>query len=763
MSHDPELNALLAELRENPEKAQTADLSLEQIAALQKKLNPYTRIAGPGRDEKEPHIAAMSYTNMSEDTIRRFTMVSVVAFIYRMFGEWIVKPEKRRWKPAKAQQETSPFDVVDLEIRLDALQELLTHLKEKEQEKKDAIDAQEEYDKTCVFSEEEMEKEKDKIMAAIEKQSQLRKKVAEAEDAFQGFRYMMTLELRTMGIEADLRLRATEKEAMQHPKSKSGIQAMPNRHRGILPGSEQEMPEIMARGIIGEFLDAHFEFNPDAHVRCAYDEVASSVEMREVPGLKGPIPYDIADPKRIPLQQLLEKAPPESNVVTDKEFLELMVYDPSADNRQYNYNTVCRLLQNEPLARIAKYVLADNPEDKDRAERWRRMLLPKLTQEVLGERRPPPQDTFHRFNYYMEVNMEALREATASLFPDGRMIGYDFAIQLMDSTKGSHENVEAWKEKFRTENQDRVISDIKMVEFGAWTFLGDYSANREQITYFNQHTDLIRRIMERHEEDSKFGKLLMKQRVRKVKAENIKQDGPDAVGLSQYKDHAPVDGARPAMSDIERRRLERAKGSLRDARELEYFEQYQKRIRDLEDISRVRELNDDELFELKEARIELKRAAEAIAVPDDAIQVDMWTMSHTTGTATKEKFYTKAVKPGENTEDLELTEANIEMAKRKRLTEQELNDPANFVPESSRDRFREAQAKGQTLPMAKFAQDFLKKENEAAAAKEAAETAHLGPGLLPAASETKPQAMVEPPSGDLAATLDTLLESVAGT
>lgn len=759
-------DALVGELMSNPEKALTVDLTDEELLDLQRRIDPYARIAGPGLGSAEQvKVAAVSYTNLSEDYIRRFTMTGMIAFIWRMFDEWSPDAEDRRWKPAKAKGERGPFSVQDFEKRVDALKDLVGAVKEAEADFETAKKAAHDFnEKELVFSAEEMqaaneaakaseEGRSDTVFVKMQHMQKLMDVTKSADDRFQGLRYAVTLEMRNMGLEADLRISETEKVAMQHPKARQIIQDEPNRYRGLLPAGQQEMPESRAKGLIKAFIANLFEYNPDAHVRKAYDEMVVDAKRTPIDGLTEQVLVDPSDPQRIPLQTLLAKKPPTSTVESDKDPLTAMLGARTVLEQQRDYNTLCRLIHEPRLADIARYMLATPEGDAARLERWRHMLLPALAADVIPV--VPPQDTHHRFNYYLEVNMEAIREATNSIYHDKP--GLDFALHLMDSTIGTQEEVDEWGERFRDENQDNVISGIKLIRYGGWTLLGDFERNREKANIYNRHTDILAKILRRHEEDQKFGELMMRQRVRKAKADNIAKEGPDAPGLGEYKAQHPVQGATEAISALERRRLERAQGNLKVARELEYYESYEKRAKELEQMARLRELSAEEKRELQTALEEMAKAEEMLDVPDDAIQVDVWSMNPKKGTAEKTKFFTKATTATEQVDD-RLSAKNDARAAAIKASAAMKPRPEDFYPEGSRKLAQEAFKAGKTAPdLAPFAQDFLAKdlarEREARAADNEAAKAEAQARL----------ADPKPPAGEgseLAAGIDGALDAI---
>lgn len=704
----------LRRIREDPQAALTLDIPDDMLLELQKELDPYARIVGAPFNEKDTQAVALSITNLREDYMRRFMMTGLIGFNFRMLREWEVPIEQRRWTPGKPKGELKPYTVEDLENRIKAMQTTAEMLKQAEEAAKQTAEIAERFkEDKLVFSEEDMkmaadaaagteEGKKSKIYALIKEYQALKKKADEAQGTACGLKFAATVQLRNYGIDSDMRLPQTVKQARKHSNASKIIDEHPGWDRGILPMGQLEMPADRARGIIQNFLSNLYEFNPDAHVRKAYDEVIQG--QRSVSGLDAPVPYDPVDPERIPPSVLLDK-PPASSAPGDAEHLRAVFDSQSEDERRRNCSTLCRLLQTPRLAKAARYMLDAPADDPDRLERWRRLLLPDIAADLV--RVVPPQDTFHRFKYYLDVNFEGLRSAVCSLYQDKP--GLDFAIQLMEYFKGPSKRVLEDARRFRDEHQENVIADIKVVSFGGWTVLGEFTENRETIDVNNDQAALLGRILKRFDEDNRFGKLLMKQRMRAAKAKNIAEEGPDDPGLSGYK--SVVGTVAPAgLSPEERLRLERANGNLEAARQLEHFEQKESIVKNLEAQAKLRELTPGEEDTLRRTLKEMDDIREMMEVPKDAIQVDVWNVDAGKQTVSKSKIYTRAVAPGGAPEDLELSRANDqrdEMIARIAAAGEQL-PPASYYPAASQELARKAFAEGKQGPdLAPFAQDFL--------------------------------------------------------
>ena len=315
------------------------------------------------------------------------------------------------------------------------------------------------------------------------------------------------------------------------------------------------------------------------------------------------------------------------------------------------------MIRNEDLRDILPVVF----KSKEDTERFRRYMLP-VRKTQLAVKNVPPQDTFHRWSYYTEVNYEELKNITNTIYPERSDL--DWTLALWEMFEGTEKETQDAFNNHCQRYQNDVTSSIKAIEFGAWTFLADYKENRKNIQFYNKNTEVLKRIIDRHAEDKKIGTELMKNRVRQAKARNIKHDGPDDIGLSSYKrsladsgQDLSQQGVEKVISMEEMRRLEKAKGCIKAARELELLDQYTEKIKELEDKKQYRALSNDEERQLKFYLDNIESVREMVEVPDDTIQVDVFTNDTSTGSFSKTHFYTKAETPEELIAKKELAES----------------------------------------------------------------------------------------------------------
>ena len=626
---DPtDFDQLVADILDNPEKLLDPGLTAEEVLEIQKRLNPYAGIAGTASGAEHKRVAACSYTNLREDYLRRLTMTSLVGYLFQMHHEWTVPPEARRWAPPVAAGGDPAHAPYAAEALVDNLEAILAIAKESQAAELLAAARKREYSDESLYLPSDAPADQ---KARVE---DLRREASQAGAKAAGLLYAATHATHRAGLEASGRLRATAELGMGYPEVREVIAHYPL----PAPPGQVEAPADLAKEIIGGFLRHWLEFDPSVHVRSGHDAktIAAAVEKVRVGGAE--VLVDTKDPGHLTLETVRAAAvrPAPGHGTAVKEIL----------SSQAAYNAVVALLRGSDEFVEAALAAVQEPDV------FAHYLFPVAAGSPA---RPaadviPPQDTFHRWAYYTEVNYEELRTITEAIYPERPDL--DWAIALWDVFEGTPKEVDAAFDKHCQRYQDEVPSSIKALEFGHWSLLADFKENRKKIQFYNKNTEVLKRILDRHADDKRIGAELMRNRVRQTKARNIAKDGPDAPGLKDYKRNVAergqdigAKGAERVIGAEEMRRLEKARGSIKAAKELELLEQLERRIGELAGLEKLRKLTEEELRELAGARADADRAREMVAVPDDAIQVDVYTTDPATGNITKGHFYTKAEAP----------------------------------------------------------------------------------------------------------------------
>jgi hypothetical protein len=620
--------------------------SEEDVRRLQDSLNPYNYVISGGERPNVKKAMACSYTNLREEYVERFTMTSLIAFLFRMYREWEVPDETRRWDPAAVVGGEAPRrapalraqELVDkAEAALAAAKEALEAEKVSQASTMKAAEADVLREAAALG-----EKLSPQAMRDIEMSDELGAKATTDRGMADGLLYIAHRIVVKHGQVARDSLVSAAIRAEGHPE----VADLVARDPLVVEARTNSVPAPVAKEIIGQFLRTWFEFDPDAHVRKAYDEVPS-VPGTDLPGA-AIARADAFDPERIHLQSL-------KGVVTTIPDPYADAYRAATDDRR-TFDATKAVLANSRLVSGIVAAVVRAPGDKATSEpsaivnveslRTLRALLSPIAPD--DEARGavdvvPPADTFHRWQYYRDVNYEALRVATEALYGDKPDM--EFAFAWFDTFEGSGDEVDAAFAKYKKLHADELRSPLFSVTGGGWTLMGPWQENRARIDFYNKNTKVLERIIARHEEDAKLGADLMRKRVIKVKAKNIAKDGPDSSGLSEYRSTLGSSAGEAVIDAKTMSAMARAKGDLAKVREIKDFSALEDEMAGLLKKKKFRPWTSDEAARVEELDVAIARAKEMLEVPDDGIQVDIFEHDGAAGKFVKKHFYTKAEEP----------------------------------------------------------------------------------------------------------------------
>jgi hypothetical protein len=215
----------------------------------------------------------------------------------------------------------------------------------------------------------------------------------------------------------------------------------------------------------------------------------------------------------------------------------------------------------------------------------------------------PPNDTYGRFQYYYDVNYEELREAVLHLYAEKPDM--EVAINIYETFDSIDECNE-----YINKNKDKVITNIMTLTNYKWNLLGSFKKNRERITFYNEHTQILENILKQQEEDAKLGKKLLDERVRKRKVKNVKEYGKTDPAVAKYLKENPNEITTGA--------------------------------------SKV-EITDDKVIVTEEFEISEHGAkVDADGTPEDAIEIGVTSINLKSNKISTSTMYTKAHKPDEH-------------------------------------------------------------------------------------------------------------------
>ena len=610
-------DSLLNDILENPELIMQKDFSQEQLLKIQKKLNPYSNIACAPIINEQRKVVACSYTNLREDYLKRLTMTSLVGFLYQMYNEWEVDPIHRRWIPESKKIDAAKSTYFEIDKLVERMECMLDITKSAQLANNEAIAARTELNDTqLVANMNSSPMDPEKVFA-------LNNAVVELETKAAGLLYASTHMVMMTGKEANDRLPSTVEHVSQFPEVKEVFKQYPP---PIV--SQLELPEKQGKAILKDFLDQFLKFDPSKHVKNGSSSETIKAEVITINGTD--VIIDTADPGHLPLQTVFATAPKASD--EHKEALSIILQN------QRTYTAACTILRDEDLIDSMVIAIAD-------LNQFKHYLFPVAsTSDAATAQSVPPQDTFHRWNYYTEVNYEELRTITEAIYPERSDL--DWAIGIWNTFEGTSDEIKDAFDKYCQKYQEEFPSSVKALEIGGWSLLADFKENRKKIEFYNRNTEVLKRILDRHTEDKKLGAELMKNRIRQVKAKNIAEDGPDAQGLTKYRNDSNgsnLPGAEKVISNREMLNLEKAKGNIKAAQELEHVEKLEEQINILTSTKKLRELTNIEQTDLNNALRTIELARQMAEVPKDAIQIDVFTNDTTDGGQfMKSSFYTKS-------------------------------------------------------------------------------------------------------------------------
>lgn len=621
-----DFSALLKEFENSPDKINVESLTPEEVELLLKKCNPYGYVDNDAKDQKQK-AAFLSITHLREQYIQRFTMTGLVGFLFAVLKEHTPKAETLRWEPRTKKPERAtdleapdkPFDMDDTIKKLEKTLALAKSVKEEHQELKLIRNQMQE--EMAASGGKLTEHYKTLLLA--EKTRNIRAKTAE---------YLTTYETRLLGIAADRDMDETLEQLKKLPEHAETLEKFPPRAISWYPRNHTlQCPDHVAYQIVKEFLSKWLEYDPDVHVKSGHN--ANSVAKTLSEDKK----KDSADPERPTLETIRQKPDVKPE---DKDLYRVLTSDKKTQD------SVMHVMHDSTL----RYVLAkllQSPDDTNRFKMYLSHVSPadelRAAIDII-----PPQDTFHRWQYYMDVNYEKIRSIIESIY--GVKPDLEDAVFFHKQVEGTEDEIEKERNEFKMKHHNDLNTDVLSIFGGKWTLIGSFSQNRDRIDFYNKNTEVIKRIMDRITEDQKIGKELMKDRIVKLKAQNISKDGPDAPGLVQYKNQNSellALGAQKALSHEDMLRLNKAKGDIKAAKELEYLDQKLARENEINEIKKNRPLKKEEENELKQLVEDIKRAREQLEVPENMLQIDVFSHDAKTGDFQKNIMYTPAEAPDE--------------------------------------------------------------------------------------------------------------------
>ena len=138
----------------------------------------------------------------------------------------------------------------------------------------------------------------------------------------------------------------------------------------------------------------------------------------------------------------------------------------------------------------------------------------------------PPADFFNKYTNFVEDHHEKFLKITQDIH--GTRHDIDFAIKIYDK----HSKVEA--DKFRKKYRRDFDAAVSNVDIGRWALLGPYRENKARVDFYNEHTEVLKQMLDKRKKDEKLATDIMKKKIKIKKKKNIEEYGEDDDDVKEY-------------------------------------------------------------------------------------------------------------------------------------------------------------------------------------------------------------------------------------
>jgi hypothetical protein len=260
------------------------------------------------------------------------------------------------------------------------------------------------------------------------------------------------------------------------------------------------------RKVVYEFLEQMFQFNPEEHVRSAYRPYRFDKERREIDTVAG----------QTAIKHLAS---------VDKEFRmeeEMAIKTPVEPLPPVTKEVEVKIKGKDGKVKTVKRKVIVDPKKKLESDMVD-PTTPERTREFL-----PPHDMFGRFHLYLTNNYESLRDFVKDAYierPD---------LELALNVYSVHDDEDDAR-KFQKQHRNDVMAEVFTAKCGVWNFFDSFKEQRENTNFFNDNTEVLEAIIKQTELDQKLGQDMMRKRVKKAKAKNVIEEGPDAEEFKKWR------------------------------------------------------------------------------------------------------------------------------------------------------------------------------------------------------------------------------------
>lgn len=552
---------LLKEVIDNPESLNSKDLSEKEILELYKRLNPLNDI--PSNRNKS---VLLSIVNTNEVYNKRFLMTSLVGYLFQAQKEF-KSANLKEFNIINNELTNEEYDnkePMHIDLIVTKLEQLLDTAKMLQE-----AHLQTRLKKAPVLP---LEESKSEESPAID---------LELPDAPEP-------ELDTEYYNSEFYKLHTEIDYFNKSILKGMLVAGKNAGVSVKPNSTLKISPEVSRVIIKDFLLQNFNYDPTLHVRPFSEKIN----------------YDIYGDKTNSINTNLMKLKG-SVVRPDARFKQEVDLILSNNN---NWHTVCYLLDNPDLGEA--YSVAKANLDEFKTYLYNVSVETQPTLEYI-----PPADAFYSYNMYINSNYDELRRITEELYAE--RLSVENLVRAWDTFEGTETELSDKYRKYVEEYQNNINTDILNITVGEWTVIAPFRKNRQNIDMFNKNNDVLKKILDNNTQDKKIGEAMLKKRITKQKAENIRESGADGANLDSYKSALTT-----TLNAEEKLRLEKSRGNLNAYQKLETIDNLTKRIKELEE--KQTPYTESELLELDKCRKSLIYNRELLTLADGEVRLDIF-------------------------------------------------------------------------------------------------------------------------------------------
>lgn len=287
-----------------------------------------------------------------------------------------------------------------------------------------------------------------------------------------------------------------------------------------LRAEEIKMAKNIITATVRKFLNRHFKFNPDRHLRAAHTANRADPERKEKSELL--TEFEAAKASAADAHKQI------ANFDHFKSMIMANYHDTLAVNE--TIKSVYKTLANDalPPADKAGIVMKRQGDIEARLKSMQAVVDPLSAAETINALTvEPPVDVFFHVNRYLTNHYERVREVVKTVYNEKPDI--ELAVIYYDHFPN--------KDKARDHqimHADDFRAEVLTISNTGITLIGPFKENRERVDFYNKHTDVMKEMMKQMESDHKLGKDIMSKEQKAKKIKNIKEMGPDAPGLADY-------------------------------------------------------------------------------------------------------------------------------------------------------------------------------------------------------------------------------------